>query len=149
MFLDNLSRLQGSKKSAKRVGRGCGSGKGMHTTGRGQKGQLARTGSKPPFGYEGGQEPLFRKLPRLGGFHNFNARQIATVSLDSFNIFDDGQVVTPKDLVKARIVRRVPKHGIKILSNGELTRKLTLSGFLMSEAARKKIEATGSKITNA
>ncbi len=149
MFLDNLSRLHGSKRPSKRVGRGCGSGKGMHTTGRGQKGQLARTGSKPPFGYEGGQEPLFRKLPRLGGFRNFTARRVVTVSLDSFNVFDAGQVVTPKDLVKAHIIRRVPRDGVKILNKGELTRKLTFSGFLMSEAARKKIDASGSKITNA
>lgn len=148
MELSKLQKQLGKIKSVKRVGRGCGSGKGMHTTGRGAKGQKARTGSRPPLGYEGGQEPLFKKLPHIGGFKNYRSKEIVGVSLKDFNSFKKGSIVTPQDLVKEGILRSVPKRGVKVLSNGALEKELTFSGFLMSASAKTKIEESGSKIIN-
>lgn len=145
----NLSRLQGQYgriKKSKRVGRGCGSGKGMHTTGRGTKGQLARTGGKPPFGHEGGQEPLFKRLPQIGGFKSLRPKDIATISLKDLNQFDNGSVVLPRDLVDRKILKKFPKDGVKILANGTLEKKLTLAGFLASKSALEKLIKGGSKV---
>ena len=145
----NLNRLQGQYgriKKSKRVGRGCGSGKGMHTTGRGTKGQLARTGGKPPFGHEGGQEPLFKRLPQIGGFKSLRPKDIVTVSLRDLNRFDNNSIVLPKDLVAKKIIKKLPKDGVKILANGELEKKLTLVGFLASKSALEILTKGGSKI---
>ncbi|HOM78138.1 50S ribosomal protein L15 [Patescibacteria group bacterium] len=148
MELSNIQRQNGKIKSAKRVGRGCGSGKGMHTTGRGNKGQLARTGSKPPLGYEGGQEPLYKRLPHIGGFKRPFSKKIANVSLSAFNSFRKGSKITPKELLEAGILKNIPSGGVKILNNGRLEKELTFLGFQMSSSARKQIEESGSKIIN-
>jgi large subunit ribosomal protein L15 len=148
MYLDNLAKKSGDTKKAKRVGRGCGSGKGMHTTGRGQKGQLSRTGGHLPVGHEGGQIPLFKRLPHIGGFKSIKSRKASVVSLDVFNGFRKGSKISPKDLVEKGILKKHPKFGVKILGNGTLEKELTFAGFLMSASAKAKIEESGSKILN-
>jgi large subunit ribosomal protein L15 len=149
MDLSKLEKQKGVCHKAKRVGRGQGSGKGDHTVGKGMKGQLSRSGGKPPFGFEGGQVPLHKRLPHIGGFKNPNARKIESVSLDAFNVFRKGSLVTPNDLLEKGIIRKLPKHGVKILGSGELKKELKFEGFLMSKSAKKKIEESGSEILNA
>jgi large subunit ribosomal protein L15 len=149
MDLSNLKKQKGRKKAAKRVGRGCGSGKGMHTVGKGKKGQLSRSGGKVPVGFEGGQVPIYKRLPQIGGFRNPRSRKISTVSLEVFNTFRKGSTVTPEKLVEEGIVKSVPRHGVKILANGELKKELKFEGFLMSQGAQSKIEESGSEIINA
>ena len=148
MQLNKLGRQQGIKKPAKRLGRGRGSGKGMHTVGRGQKGQLSRSGGKVSVGFEGGQEPLYKKIPQIGGFTNSRSKKIKLVSLSVFNSFRKGSTVGPDDLVKAGILRKLPRHGVKILSNGDLKKELKFRGFLMSKSAMDKIKKSGSKVLN-
>jgi len=148
MQLNRLSRQQGIRKPSKRLGRGCGSGKGMHTVGRGQKGQLSRSGGKVSIGFEGGQEPLYKKLPQIGGFTNPRSKEIKLVSLSAFNSFRKGSTVKPDDLVEAGILRKLPRHGVKILSNGDLKKELKFRGFLMSKSAADKIKKSGSKVLN-
>lgn len=143
-MLNNLPKTKQFKKS-KRVGRGYGSGKGGHTTGRGTKGQKAR--GTVNLGFEGGQVPLYKRLPQIGGFRNPTKKDIVSVSLSKLNVFKDESVVTPKDLIEKNIISRLPKNGVKILANGELGKKLELKGFLASESAKKKIEKSGSKIS--
>ena len=147
--LSNLIRQEGTKKSAKRLGRGRGSGKGMHTVGKGQKGQLSRTGHSIPIGFEGGQVPLHKRLPHIGGFRNPRYKNITSVSLSVFNGFRKGSKVTPADLVKTKIIKSPSKHGVKIILKGNLEKNLKFEGFLMSEGARRKIEESGSEILNA
>ncbi len=149
MDLSKLEEQKGKKKKAKRVGRGGGSGKGMHTVGRGQKGQLSRSGGKPPFGFEGGQVPLYKKLPQIGGFRNPRSRRIVAVGLEIFNTFRKGSTIVPEDLVEKGIIKVVPKHGVKILANGELKKELKFKGFLMSLEAERKIKKSGSEILDA
>lgn len=148
MDLSNLPRQKGIKSPAKRIGRGCGSGKGMHTVGYGTKGQLSRSGASLPTGFEGGQIPLYKKLPHIGGFRNPTSKKITAISLEILNIFRKGSTVTPQDLVEKKLIKRVPRDGVKILANGKLTKKITLEGFLLSKSARQKIEESGSKILN-
>ena len=143
MELHNLIKLKGKQRSAKRVGRGGGSGKGWHTTGRGQKGQKARVGHSIPVGFEGGQVPLYKRLPMLGGFHNHRTKRVIGVALEKLNVFKEGATVTPKDLADKKIIKHVPREGVKILANGELKKKLTLKGFLFSKSAREKLEKAG------
>lgn len=145
MDLFNLYKLLGNSKKKKRVGRGAGSGKGFHTTGKGTKGQKARTGHSLPYGFEGGQVPLYKKLPQVVGFKNPRRKEIFNVALSYFNKFEDGQVITPDMLYKSKY-KANPRHGVKILANGELEKKLTFSKFLISEAAKQKIEKAGGKI---
>ncbi|MBD3366098.1 50S ribosomal protein L15 [candidate division WWE3 bacterium] len=149
MDLSKLKKQKGIKNPSKRVGRGCGSGKGMHTVGAGMKGQLSRSGGKPPVGFEGGQVPLYKRLPHIGGFRNPRSKKIAAISLETLNTFRKGSTVTPQDLVEKKILKRVPRHGVKILANGELEKELKLQGFLMSKSARAKIEKSGSEILDA
>lgn len=137
--------IKTAKKSAKRRGRGYGSGKGGHTIGRGAKGQKAR--NNVPVGFEGGQIPLYKKLPQLGGFKNPTKKEIGTVSLAKLNVFKDGSKVTPEKLIEKGIFKKLPKYGVKILATGELDKKLTLKGFLASKAAIEKIEKSGSKLS--
>ncbi len=143
MKLHRLPKVKVDKE-AKRIGRGRGSGKGSHTVGRGTKGQKAR--NKVAVGFEGGQVPLYKKLPKKSGFRNPTKKDILIVSLNSLNAFKDGSEVTPEVLVKSGIVKRLPRGGIKILDNGELSKKLTLKGFLFSKSALEKIEKSGSKL---
>ncbi|NBO17359.1 MAG: 50S ribosomal protein L15 [Proteobacteria bacterium] len=145
MDLFNLYKLLGNSKKRKRVGRGSGSGKGFHTTGKGTKGQKARTGRSLPYGFEGGQVPLYKKLPQVVGFKNPRKKEIFTVSLSYFNKFDNGQTITPEMLYRSKY-KATPRNGVKILASGELEKKLTFSKFIISEAAKQKIEKAGGKI---
>jgi large subunit ribosomal protein L15 len=148
MELNEIVKIEGNKRASKRVGRGIGSGKGGHTTGKGAKGQKARKGRKPWAGFEGGQVPLFKRMPKIGGFNNKkNAVKVIDVSLFKLNAFEDGAEVTPAMLVKAGIIKILPTRcEIKILGNGDITKKLTLVGFLYSESAKAKLEKAGSTI---
>jgi large subunit ribosomal protein L15 len=146
MDLSNLLKLQGNSHKKKRVGRGIGSGKGGHTSGRGQKGQKAREGHKFSIGYEGGQTPLYKRLPQIGGFRSPTSKFITAIRLSALNSFEDGAKVTPEALVEAGVAKRISKYGVKLLASGELTKKLTLKGFKYSEQAKKLIEKSGSKI---
>jgi large subunit ribosomal protein L15 len=148
MELHNLKKSKGAIKPKKRVGRGIGSGKGAHTTGRGSKGQKARSGYNLPVGFEGGQVPLFKKLPQIGGFKNPRPRKIVTVSLDKFNSFKDGSTVTPEDLVKMGILAKLSKGTqVKVLGTGEINKKVELQGFLFSRSAKENLEKAGAKIS--
>lgn len=149
MDLSKLKKQKGIGKPAKRIGRGCGSGKGMHTVGKGTKGQLSRSGANLPTGFEGGQIPLYKRLPHIGGFKNPTSKDIVSISLDVLNNFRKGSTVTPQDLVEKGIMKRIPKHGVKILANGELKKELKLEGFLFSKSAKEKVIKSGSEILNA
>ena len=143
MKLHELSPAEGSAKAAWRKGRGAGSGNGK-TAGRGHKGQKARSGGGVRPGFEGGQIPLYRKHPKRG-FHNKFAKVYAIVNVEQLNRFEDGAVVDLEALRAMKIVRKVV-DGVKILGNGELTRKLTVKATVFSATAKEKIEAAGGKI---
>ncbi|MBN1162278.1 50S ribosomal protein L15 [Patescibacteria group bacterium] len=134
-------KLHGKKK---RIGRGYGSCKGGHTVGRGAKGQKAR--SKVPSGFEGGQIPLYKKIPQIGGFSNPTRKRIAAVTVDRLNAFDAGSEVTPDLLVEKGILKKLPKHGVKLLAKGKLEKKISLKGFSYSKGAEKLIKDSGSKV---
>ena len=141
MDLSNLSPAEGSKHSNNfRRGRGHGSGNGK-TAGKGHKGQKARSGGAPRPGFEGGHMPLYRRIPKRG-FTNINAKEIIPVNVAALERFEDGTVVTVDMLVETRIVRN-PRDGVKILGNGELTKKLTVQANAFSASAKEKIEAAG------
>ncbi|NEZ46635.1 50S ribosomal protein L15 [Clostridium niameyense] len=142
MKLHELKAPQGANKSPKRVGRGTGSGLGK-TSARGQKGQNSRSGGGVRPGFEGGQMPLFRRLPKRG-FTNIFAKEYATINLDRLNCFEDGTVVTPELLVEKKIVKKL-KDGVKILGNGNMDKKLTVKAAKFSKTAIEKIEAAGGK----
>ena len=142
MKLNELSPAQGSAKAGYRKGRGPGSGNGK-TAGKGHKGQNARSGGGVRPGFEGGQLPLYRKLPKRG-FNNRFAVNYAIVNVAALNQFEDGAVVDMDALVAARIVRK-PLDGLKVLGNGELTKKITVKATVFSATAKEKIEAAGGK----
>jgi large subunit ribosomal protein L15 len=143
MKLHELQPAEGSRKVRNRVGRGTSSGNGK-TSGRGQKGQKARSGGGVRLGFEGGQTPLFRRLPKRG-FTNVNRKEYAVINLDVLNRFEDGTVVTPVALVEAGIVKN-EKAGIKVLGNGSLDKKLTVKAAKFSKHAQETIEAAGGSI---
>ncbi|MBQ3482955.1 MAG: 50S ribosomal protein L15 [Clostridia bacterium] len=143
MKLHELSPAEGSAKAAFRKGRGPGSGNGK-TAGKGHKGQNARSGGGVRPGFEGGQLPLYRKLPKRG-FNNKFAKVYAIVNVSALNVFEDGAVVDLEALLAKKIVRKA-NDGLKILGNGELTRKLTVKAAVFSASAKEKIEAAGGKI---
>ena len=138
MKLHELKPAEGSRQLRNRVGRGTSSGNGK-TAGRGQKGQKAR--SKVRVGFEGGQMPLFRRMPKRG-FKNVNRKDYAIVNLETLNKFEDGTEVTPALLVETRVVKD-EKDGINVLGNGELTKKLTVKASKFSASAKAAIEAAG------
>ena len=143
MKLHNLSPAEGSVKENFRKGRGAGSGNGK-TAGKGHKGQNARSGGGVRPGFEGGQLPLYRKLPKRG-FNNFRfAKNYAIVNVDSLNCFADGDVVDFAALLNAGIIKNV-FDGVKVLGEGELTKKLTVKAAVFSASAKEKIEAVGGK----
>ena len=142
MKLNELSPAQGSAKAAYRKGRGPGSGNGK-TAGKGHKGQNARSGGGVRPGFEGGQLPLYRKLPKRG-FKNRFAVNYSIVNIEALNKFEDGAVVDMDALLAAKIVRK-PLDGLKVLGNGELTKKLTVKATVFSATAKEKIEAVGGK----
>ena len=142
MKLHELAPAPGSKHTKKRVGRGTGSGMGKTAT-RGHKGQWARSGGGVRPGFEGGQNPLYRRLPKRG-FKNFNRTEYAIVNLEVLNQFAAGTEVTPELLLTSGIVKD-PKDGIKILGDGELTVQLTVKANKFSQSAVEKIQAAGGK----
>ena len=140
MDLSNLQPAAGSKQSDNfRRGRGHGSGNGK-TAGKGHKGQKSRSGAPRP-GFEGGQMPLYRRLPKRG-FTNRNSLEIVGINLKALESFEDGSVITIDSLIESGIVKN-PKDGVKILGNGELTKKLTVKANAFSAKAQEKIEALG------
>lgn len=142
MRLHDLSPVEGSKKEAKRIGRGHGSGQGK-TAGKGHKGQKARAGRGMRIGFEGGQMPLQRRIPKRG-FNNIFAKKIVSVNVGTLEKFDNGTVVNVEALVAAGIVKN-SFDGVKILGNGNLTKNLTVQVSAYSESAKAKIEAAGGK----
>lgn len=140
MKLHELKPAEGSRKVRNRLGRGTSSGNGK-TSGRGQKGQKARSGGGVRLGFEGGQTPLFRRLPKRG-FTNINAKEYALVSLEALNIFEDGTEVSPSVLKNAGVIKS-EKSGVKILANGELTKKLDVKASKFSKAAETAIIEKG------
>ena len=143
MKLHELQPAAGSKKTRTRVGRGLGSGLGK-TSGRGQKGQNSRSGGGVRSGFEGGQMPLYRRLPKRG-FNNVFAKQYAEVNVEQLNRFEDGATVDPVALIEAGILKNV-RDGIRILGNGTLERKLTVIANGFTKSAVEKIEAAGGKV---
>ena len=141
MDLSNLKGAEGSRHDKFRRGRGHGSGNGK-TAGKGHKGQKARSGAPRP-GFEGGQMPLYRRVPKRG-FKCRNSKEIVAINVSALNVFDDGTEVSVDSLLGAGIVSN-PKDGVKILGNGELTKKLTVKANAFSAAAKEKIEALGGK----
>ena len=142
MKLHELSPVAGSTHVGKRKGRGVGTGNGK-TGGRGHKGQKARSGGKVRVGFEGGQMPLARRIPKRG-FNNVFAKPLTAVNLASLNKFEDGAVVDAAALVEAGVISSCP-YGLKVLANGELTKALTVKARKFSAAAAAKIEAAGGK----
>ena len=143
MNLSNLSPAAGSKQNDNfRRGRGHGSGNGK-TAGKGHKGQKARSGAPRP-GFEGGQMPLYRRLPKRG-FTDRNSKVIAYVNVESLNRFEDGTSVTPELLLESGVVSKIV-DGVKVLGKGELTKKLEVRVHAVSESAKSKIEAAGGTV---
>ncbi|WP_277583924.1 50S ribosomal protein L15 [Psychrobacillus antarcticus] len=140
MKLHELKPSEGSRSSRKRIGRGIGSGTGK-TSGRGHKGQNSRSGGGVRPGFEGGQNPLFRRLPKRG-FTNINRKEFAIVNLDTLNRFEEGTEVTPALLIETGVVSS-EKSGIKILGNGTLEKKLTVRAHKFSASAKEAIENAG------
>jgi len=140
MELSNLKPAEGSKHSDNfRRGRGHGSGNGK-TAGKGHKGQKARSGA-PRIGFEGGQMPLYRRIPKRG-FKNINTLEIVAINVSALEVFDNGTTVTVDTLIEKGIVSN-PKDGVKILGNGEFTKKLDVKANAFSATAKEKIEALG------
>ncbi len=138
--LSNLRPAEGSKQSDNfRRGRGHGSGNGK-TAGKGHKGQKARSGATRP-GFEGGQMPLYRRIPKRG-FTNINSKEIVGINLNALEVFENGTTVSVESLIEMGIVKN-PKDGVKILGNGEFTKKLTVKANAFSASAKEKIEALG------
>ncbi|MBQ9976099.1 MAG: 50S ribosomal protein L15 [Clostridia bacterium] len=144
MKLHELSPAPGSAKDAWRKGRGAGSGNGK-TAGKGHKGQNARSGGGVRPGFEGGQIPAYRRLPKRGFDNSKFADKYAIVNISDLEKFNDGDVVTVEALLEKRIVRKA-YDGLKVLGNGEITKKLTVQAKIFSASAKEKIEAAGGKV---
>ena len=143
MKLHELKPAQGTKKGRKRVGRGTGSGLGK-TSGKGQKGQKSRSGGGVRIGFEGGQMPLYRRLPKVG-FTNIFRKEYAIVNIKDLDIFENGTEVTPEVLKEAGLVKAM-KNGVKILGNGEISKQLTVKAHKFSKTAAERIIASGGKV---
>jgi large subunit ribosomal protein L15 len=143
MKLHELAPAEGSTKNRNRVGRGIGSGNGK-TSARGMKGQKSRSGGSIRSGFEGGQMPIYRRLPKRG-FKNIFAKTFAEVNVSTLNRFDDGTTVDPVVLVESGILKNV-QDGIRILGDGELTKKLTVRANGFTKTAESKITAAGGKV---
>ncbi len=142
MRLHELKKPEGSTKAPKRIGRGQGTGQGT-TAGRGMNGQNSRSGGGVRLGFEGGQMPLYRRLPKRG-FNNKWAKEYAEINVKDLNKFDDGATVDAAALVEKGIVKKV-LDGVKVLGNGELEKKLTVKAAKFSKSAAEKIEKAGGK----
>ena len=143
MKLHTLKPAEGARKERNRVGRGQGSGNGK-TSGRGQKGQKARSGGGVRLGFEGGQQPLFRRLPKRG-LTNINRKDYAVVNLETLNRFEDDTTVTPELLQESGIIKDA-KSGIKVLGTGELNKKLTVKAAKFSKTAEEAIKVAGGSV---
>ncbi len=142
MKLHELQYTEGARKQRKRVGRGTSSGTGK-TAGRGQKGQNARSGGGKKPGFEGGQTPLFMRLPKRG-FTNYNRTEYTVVNLNQLNVFEAGATVSPKELKEAGIIKK-ELDGIKVLGNGSLEKAITVKAHKFSKSAHDAIMAAGGK----
>lgn len=143
MKLHDLQPAKGSTHAPKRLGRGVGSGHGK-TSGKGHKGQWARSGGGVRPGFEGGQLPLIRRIPKRG-FNNRWGKVYSIVNICELDGFDNGTVITPELLISTGIIRKIEKDGVKILGNGELSKSLTVKAAGFTSAAKDKIEANGGK----
>ena len=144
MKIHELSPAVGARTSAKRLGRGIGSGLGK-TSGKGHKGQWARSGGGVRIGFEGGQMPLARRLPKTG-FDNNWKKVYSVVNLERLNDFEDGTVITAELLLEAGVLSKIEAYGLKVLGHGELTKKLTVKANKFSKSAIEKIEKIGGKV---
>ncbi len=142
MKLHELKPAPGSTTAPKRLGRGIGSGLGK-TSGKGHKGAKARSGGGKRPGFEGGQMPLVRRLPKRGFFNPFRTEYVA-INVDRLEVFEDGATVTPVELIQMGIIKKI-EDGVKIMGSGELTRKLTVQANKFTATAKEKIEAAGGK----
>ena len=142
MKLHDLKPAVGATTAPKRLGRGTGSGLGK-TSGKGHKGAKARSGGGKGPGFEGGQIPLMRRIPKRGFTNKFRTEYVA-INVDRLEIFEDGQVVTPVELIEMGIIKKI-EDGVKIMGNGEITKKLTVKANAFSASAKEKIEAAGGK----
>lgn len=144
MQIHELKASEGARKSRKRVGRGTSSGMGKTST-RGHKGQWARSGGGVRPGFEGGQTPLFKRLPKRGFTNARFSKEFAVVNLEQLNELPEGTVVTPDYLLENRVIRKL-LDGVKVLGKGEITKKLTVQAHAFSGAAKEKIEAAGGTV---
>ena len=142
MYINELSPAAGSTHVGKRKGRGHATGNGK-TAGRGNKGQKARSGGGTRIGFEGGQMPLARRIPKRG-FNNIFAKPLEAINVSALEKFEDGAVVDAQTLLDAGVLSKC-QYGVKILGNGEITKKLTVKASAFSETAKQKIEAAGGK----
>ena len=142
MDIHELSPATGSTREGKRKGRGHGTGNGK-TSGRGHKGQKSRSGGGTRIGFEGGQMPLARRVPKRG-FNNIFAKPLTAISVAALNKFDNGATIGKKELLESGVLSKC-KYGVKILGNGDLSKKLTIQASAFSESAKQKIEAAGGK----
>jgi len=142
-MLDQLKPVEGARHSRKRLGRGIGSGLGK-TAGKGTKGQNSRSGGGVRPGFEGGQLPLFQSLPKRGFYNHFRV-EYEVVNVERLNVFEDGDVVTEETLIQKGFFKDTT-HGVKILGNGELTKKLTVKANKFSASAKEAIEKAGGKV---
>lgn len=143
MKLHELKYNEGSKKDVKRLGRGSSSGTGK-TSGKGHKGQNARSGGGVRVGFEGGQLPLYRRLPKRGFSNAMFKKEYAVINVSDLNMFDEGTTVTPELLKEMGVIKK-GLSGIKVLGNGEVEKKLTVRAHVFSSVAKEKIEAAGGK----
>ena len=142
MNLHDLTGAKGATHAPKRKGRGCGTGNGK-TAGRGHKGQKSRSGGGTRIGFEGGQMPLARRVPKRG-FNNIFAKPLTAINVSAFNRFSDGTEVGVKELLEAGVLSKC-QYGLKVLGNGNLTSKVTVKATAFSGSAKEKIEAAGGK----
>lgn len=144
LTLNSLTPARGANRKPKRVGRGIGTGHSKTST-RGYKGQKSRSGSSIRPGFEGGQMPLYRRLPKRG-FHNIFRREFTTVNLSQLNVFKSGTTVTPEELIRKGIIHKVNEGGLKVLAEGDLKSVLIIRAHKFSAAALAKIKAAGGTV---
>lgn len=144
MKLNTIAPAEGSRTSQKRLGRGIGSGLGK-TSGKGHKGQWARSGGGVRPGFEGGTMPITRRLPKRG-FHNHFRKDYTEVNVCEFNCFDEGAVITAELLLEKGIIGKIDKYGLKVLGDGEISKKLTVKASKFTKAAEEKIVKVGGKV---
>lgn len=143
MIINELKPAEGAKKAPKRLGRGIGSGTGK-TAGKGHKGQWARSGGGVRPGFEGGQMPLIRRVPKRG-FNNAFAKEYSIINISDLEIFENGTVVTKELLLEKGLLSKVENYGVKVLGNGALTKSLTVQAQKFTKSAAEKIEQAGGK----